>query len=138
MTEHSEPSRRLTDLELEIMQVVWDVQPRPLTVREVVERLRSRDRALAYTTVQTMLTILKKKGVLVSRPGSGRAHEFRARVTRSEATTTMTHDFVARLFGGRPQTLMAHLLEHEPVNRAALREFKRLIETQLEDEEESV
>ena len=138
MATEPEPSRRLTDLELEIMQAIWDAHPRPLTVRDVVQELEGgRRRALAYTTVQTMLTILRKKGVLVSRPGPGRAHEFQARVTRSEATTSMTHDFVERLFAGQPQTLMAHLLEHAPVGRSELEELKRLIEFQLEDEEES-
>ena len=39
MSPGSRPSRRLTDLELEIMQSVWDAHPRPLTVRDVVERM---------------------------------------------------------------------------------------------------
>ena len=136
MTPDAQPTRRLTDLELEIMQAVWDAHPRPLTVRDVVARMEDRGRSLAYTTVQTMLTILRKKGVLASRPGPGRAHEFRARVSRSEATTTMTRDFVERLFAGSSQTLMAHLLEHATVSRAELEELKRRIETQLGDEEE--
>ena len=134
--EAAEPNKRLTDLELEIMQVIWEAQPDPLTVRDVVERLAEGGRTLAYTTVQTMMTILRKKGVLVSRPGPGRAHEYRTRVTRSEARTSMTADFVERLFLGRAQPLLAHLLEHESVSRDDLEAIKRQIETQLEDEEE--
>lgn len=136
MSSKARPSRRLTDLELEIMQAVWDAHPRALTVRDVVSRMEERGRSLAYTTVQTMLTILRRKGVLSSRPGPGRAHEFQARVTRSEATRTMTRDFVERMFAGSSQTLMAHLLEHAPVSRSELEELKRRIETQLEDDDE--
>lgn len=128
--------RRLTDLELEIMQVVWDAHPEALTVRDVVDRMATYGHELAYTTVQTMMTILKKKGVLRSRPGPGRAHEYRAEVTRSEARSSMTEDFLTRLFRGDAQPLLAHLLEHESLQRGELEELKRKIETQLSDEEE--
>ena len=133
----SKPSRRLTDLELQIMQVVWDAVPEPRTVRAVVEELERRGRPLAYTTVQTMLNILHKKGVLERRPGSGRANEYRPRVSRGEAMTSMTRDLVERMFGGRAQPLVAHLLESEQVSREELETLKRLIETQLHDEEAS-
>jgi len=132
-----EPSRRLTDLELEIMQVVWEAEGAPQTVRAVAERLEARGRPLAYTSVQTMMNILKKKGVLGSRPGPGRAHEYRSLLTREQATQSMTQDFVQRLFGGDAQPLLAHLLGHESVNRDELEGLKRLIEKELGDEEVS-
>ncbi len=134
---NDEPTkRRLTDLELEIMQVVWELHPASLTVREVVDRLAADGHALAYTTVQTMMNILKKKEVLDARPGPGRAHEYQARVTRSEARSNMTQDFVARLFSGQAEPLLAHLLDHESVSREELEALKRRIEEQLSDEEE--
>ena len=64
----SKKSTRLTDLELEIMQIVWDAAPTALTVRDVVERMQAAGKEPAYTTVQTMLTILRKKGAVASRP----------------------------------------------------------------------
>jgi len=131
-----EPAKRLTDLELEIMQLVWDAHPQAITVRDVVERMSALGRELAYTTLQTMMTILTKKGVLGVRPGPGRAHEYRARISRSEARTTMTEDFLARLFGGEAQPLLAHLLEHESMSRGELEELRRKIDSQLLDEEE--
>jgi predicted transcriptional regulator len=77
--------RILTPLELEIMRVVWDAAPEAVTAREVVDRLNAvRSKALAYNTVQTMLTILREKGVLASRPGKGRAHLHRARLAAPE------------------------------------------------------
>jgi BlaI family penicillinase repressor len=132
-----EPSRRLTDLELEIMQIVWEAEGEPQTVRAVAERLEARGRRLAYTSVQTMLNILKKKGVLSSRPGPGRAHEYQSRLTREQATQSMTQDFVQRLFGGDAQPLLARLLDHESVSRDELEGLKNLIEKELGDEEVS-
>jgi predicted transcriptional regulator len=44
------------DLEAAIMDVVWAAEE-PVRVRQIVERLR-RDRAIAYTTVQTVMEIL--------------------------------------------------------------------------------
>ena len=133
---HNEPTKRLTDLELEIMQVVWDVHPKSLTVRDVVDRMTIDGHELAYTTVQTMMTILKRKGVLDAQPGPGRAHEYHARVTRSETRSNMTEDFVERLFSGRAEPLLAHLLQHESVSREELEALKRRIENHLLDEEE--
>ena len=50
----------LTKLEGEVMRAVWDAEPNPVRVREVMEALNKRRRkGLAYNTVQTMLTILR-------------------------------------------------------------------------------
>jgi len=128
-------SRRLTDLELEIMHVVWTAHPGPLTVREVVERLKGK-RKSAYTTIQTMMGILVRKGALVSEPGPSRAHQYRARWSREETASSMTADFVTRLFRGEARPLMAQLLSHESLSRAELEELKRRIESQLAEEDE--
>ena len=49
-------SEQMTPLELEIMQVLWETGP--ATVQTVQKQLK---RELAYTTVQTMLTVLHRK-----------------------------------------------------------------------------
>jgi predicted transcriptional regulator len=127
-------AKRLTDLELEVMQAVWEAGE-PVTVRDVVERMAERGRELAYTTVQTMMNILRRKGALRSRPGPGRALVYRAGVSREAATASMTEDFVARLFGGRAEPLLARLIEHESLDRQTLAGLKRAIEDQLGTEE---
>ena len=53
---NSEPS--LTPLELEIMNVLWETGP--ANVQTVQGRIQGRE--LAYTTVQTMLNVLHRKG----------------------------------------------------------------------------
>jgi predicted transcriptional regulator len=66
------PEGKLTDAELEIMHVVWEIEGG--TVRQVHELLNQR-RPLAYTTVMTMMTILEEKGHL-TRSKEGRAFRY--------------------------------------------------------------
>lgn len=71
--------RVLGPLEAEVLRVAWDFD-RPVTVREVLERMNGeRSRPLAYTTVMTVLTKLANKGVL-QRQQSGRAYLYEATV----------------------------------------------------------
>src|SRR5260370_34890976 len=62
--------RRFGELEAVIMDRLWE-WGRPVLVREVVDALRD-DRALAYTTVMTVMENLYRKGWL-RRGGGGRA-----------------------------------------------------------------
>ena len=65
----------LTPVELEIMKVLWEIGP--ATVQSVREKLPSQPRP-AYTTVQTMLNVLLRKG-RVRRSLKGQAYETRLR-----------------------------------------------------------
>ncbi len=122
----------LTNLELAIMREVWAAAPEPLTVREAADRLnRGRRRPLAYNTVQTMLAILREKGVVEARAGPGRAHCFRARVTRQQVTTSMVGDLIDRLFDGKVEPLLLQLVGGESLGRAELERLRLLIENQL-------
>ncbi|HGY92410.1 MAG TPA: BlaI/MecI/CopY family transcriptional regulator [Planctomycetes bacterium] len=127
----------LTNLELELMRVIWSADANALTVREVTDLYTRRSKKpLAYTTIQTMLTILEKKKVVRVKKGSGRAHLYVARKTRDEVTTSMVDDLVDRLFDGRVEPLLVHLLDKEEVSREELQDLKRFIETRLHDGED--
>jgi BlaI family penicillinase repressor len=124
----------LTRLELEVMHALWGEPAGAAIVRDVLERLnRGRKEPLAYTTVQTVLTILKDKGVVSVQPGPGRAHTFRALVSQDDVTTTMVRDLVNRLFGGRVRPLLQRLIEEEDLSPDELQELKGWIETRLDD-----
>ena len=84
----------LTPLELKIMQVIWRLEVG--TVSAVQQEL---DPPLAYTTVQTMLNILERKGKL-KRELIGRAFSYRATVSESKASTHALRDLIDRMFGG--------------------------------------
>src|SRR5256886_17293507 len=65
--------RRFGELEAVIMDRLWE-RGRPTLVREMVEDLRE-DRALAYTTVMTVMDNLYRKGWL-RRERDGRAWRY--------------------------------------------------------------
>ena len=135
MTERQKPV--LTNLELEVMQVVWASGPDPVTVRDVVEHLnQDRQKKLAYNTVQTMLVILRDKGVVRDRKGPGRAHAWSPTVSRDDVSSSMVGDLVDRLFEGKVEPLLHHLVEHERLDRLELAELRRLIDKELDDEAE--
>lgn len=96
---------RLTKLELQIMEILW--QHGPMTVRDVQERLPKR---AAYTTVQTIIYRLEIKKALRRTSKASKAHLFEASITRRSAHKRLIDEFIA-LFGGSAQLVMAHLVD---------------------------
>ncbi|MFI6320890.1 BlaI/MecI/CopY family transcriptional regulator [Nonomuraea sp. NPDC050556] len=73
----------LGSLERAIMDVLWDAKG-PLLVRELLVELNGHlDKALAYTTVQTVAERLLKKGLLTRKPYRN-AFRYSAARTRDE------------------------------------------------------
>src|SRR5258708_39559730 len=92
-------SENLPPLELEIMHVLWETGA--ANVQTVQQHL---PRELAYTTVQTMLNILHRKGK-VKRALKDRAYFYQPVVSRSQVVGQHMSDIVERLFGGSAQRL---------------------------------
>jgi len=101
------PSPKLSRLELRIMDVIWSHGP--CSVRDVQESFPEESRP-AYTTVHTIVSRLEAKKAVRKTKKVSNAHIYEATITRGSAQTHMLDDFV-RLFGGRMQPLMAHLIE---------------------------
>jgi len=95
----------LTPLELEIMHVLWEAGP--ANVQTVQQKLT---RELAYTTVQTMLNILHRKGK-ARRTLKDRAYFYKPAVSRRQVASQHVGDMVERLFGGSAENLVMSLLE---------------------------
>jgi len=124
--------REFTPLELEIMQALWVTGP--ATVAAVQEALPHRP-PLAYTTVQTMLNILQRKGK-VKRVLKGRAYEYVPAVSRQSAARTAVRDLIDRLFGGSAESLVMSLIEQRHLTPAKLAELNRLLaETRAKEDE---
>jgi len=112
----------LTRLELKIMQVVW--RRGPSNVTEVQEDL---DEPLAYTTVQTMLNILERKGK-VKRRLRGRAYEYSAAVSESKAVSHAVRDLVDRMFGGSSEELVMSLIKSRQLDRETIARLTKRLE----------
>lgn len=115
---------RPTDLELEILKVLWERGPS--TVREVQERLSPRRRA-GYTTVLKMLQIMTEKG-LVLRDERGRAHIYRSRESRRAVLGRLAKDLLERAFDGSAQQLMLHALDRRATDPEEVAELRRLLD----------
>lgn len=117
----------LTNAEHRIMEVIW--ARGSATVSEVVEALQGKD---AYTTILTLMRILKVKGYLSSRK-EGRAHVFTPRVDRDTVARKAVHQLLAKFFDGSPGELVLSFLREEEITPEELDELKQKI---LDSEEE--
>ncbi|MBS0204095.1 MAG: BlaI/MecI/CopY family transcriptional regulator [Planctomycetes bacterium] len=116
-------SRHPTELELEILKVLWRVGP--ATVRQVRDELAA-VRDLAYTTVMTMMTIMDTKGY-VTRVKDGRSFIYEAVYQEQKASRTMLQDVVDRLFGGSTRAVVQHLLETSALDEDELKQIRQII-----------
>ena len=122
----------LTKLELQIMQVIW--RQGACTVAEVQQAL---PQDLAYTTVQTMLNILTRKGRL-KRELHGRAFQYAATVTEAKASTHALRDLIDRMFGGSSEELVMTLLKSRQIDAKKIAELsRRLKEAERREAEEA-
>jgi predicted transcriptional regulator len=101
------PLPKLTKLELQIMEALWNLGPS--SIREIQEAFPERGRP-AYTTIQTTVYRLEEKKALRRVKKISNAHIFEAVVSRNAAQGRLIDEFLA-LFGGRAQPVMAHLIE---------------------------
>ena len=99
------PSKGLTPLELEIMQVLW--KSGPATVQTVQAGLSERR---AYNSVQTMLNVLLRKG-RVKRRRRDRAYEYAPALTHLQAARQAVGELVHRMFDGSAEGLVMSLVE---------------------------
>ncbi len=72
---------RFGDLEAAVMDEIWAAAA-PVRVRDVLAGI-NRNRTLAYTTVQTVMDVLYRKGWL-ARQKDGRANVYTATATRED------------------------------------------------------
>ena len=120
-------SEQMTPLELEIMQVLWETGP--ATCQTVQRQLK---RELAYTTVQTMLTVLHRKG-RVKRILKDKAYVYRSAVSQKKVTGLAVRDLIDRLFGGSAEGLVLNLLQEKHLTPDRLAKLNQLVEEEDDD-----
>ncbi|MEZ6069575.1 MAG: BlaI/MecI/CopY family transcriptional regulator [Pirellulales bacterium] len=111
---------RLAAGELEILEMLWREQS--ATIREAQLAL---DSDVGYTTVQTRLERLVKKGLV--QKSRTRPARYAAAVTPEQVGGNDLDLLVRRVSDGRVVPLVAHLLSRDSVTTEELAELKRLI-----------
>lgn len=123
-------TKPLTPLELEIMNVLWETGP--ASVQTVQQQLAG---TRAYTTVQTMLNVLHRKGK-VTRALEDKAYLYRPAVSRSQAMGHALGDLIDRMFGGSAESLVMSLVETKRLTPAKLSQVQKLLKKESRDEQD--
>jgi len=116
--------RRLPDSELELMQIIWDLEP-PLSRQDIEEKLPP-DRPLAPTTVLTFLDRLREKGFLRAER-RGKTNYYTPLVSRREYLARESRGVLDRLFGGSVSAFATALVDGG-VSREEIQRLQELLE----------
>jgi len=114
-----------TDVELEILRVLWERES--ATLGEICTALR-RERQVATTTVATMLGVMLDKG-LVRRKKAARGYQWTAAVTHAAAAKSMVGKLIDGVFDGSASRLVAHLVEGGKLSERELAELRTLVDS---------
>jgi predicted transcriptional regulator len=119
--------RQLTDVELELMQIVWRLGE--CSIRDVFEAL-PKGRDLAYTTVATMMKILEQKGAVTSQK-KDRTITVKPRIERSDYEAASLKHLNERVFEGNATSMVTRLLNDSELTVDELRALRKLLDERL-------
>jgi len=119
------PSRYPTELELEILKILW--RDGALPTSAVRDKLADVGRDLAHTSVITTLNVMTDKGYL-SRKKDGKSFRFRARVREHTVSKGMVGDLVDRVFDGSASALMLRLVESRDMSADDIAKLEALVD----------
>jgi len=113
----------LTAAELEMMSVIW--RSGPCTVTQILEQLHP-TRALAYTSVSTIVRILEQKGYVTSER-EGRGHAYSAAISKETYQARSLKHLLNNVFDSTPSLLVRHLLDAEKLTAEEMAEINSLL-----------
>ena len=127
------PAKVLTPLERRIMRVLWEDGAG--NVQKVMQGLKG-EPELAYTTIQTTLNVLHRKG-RVKRKLVGRAFEYSATVSQETADSQSIRDVLHKVFQGSVDDLLLSLVRSKHLNTQKLAELQAKLEAAGDAKEEA-
>lgn len=119
----TQPTRKPTASELEILHVLWERGPS--TVREVHQTLNEK-RPIGYTSVLKLMQIMTAKGS-VCRDEQQRAHVYEAVQPAEKTKRQLALDVLQRVFDGSASELMMHALAGRKASQEEIDEMRRLL-----------
>jgi BlaI family transcriptional regulator, penicillinase repressor len=112
----------LTESELELLAILWQIGPAP--VAKIAEHFPE-DRRRGHTTVQKLLQLMHQKG-LVERDEEQRAHIYRPTALAEKARKSFAREMVSRVFGGSARALLVNAVG-EDLTEAQIAEIERIL-----------
>ncbi len=124
------PSAHPTELELEILKVVWNDSP--LTARQIRDELEISGRALAYSSVITTVQKMVDKGQLRQlEPVEGKAFRFSPRIQERTVNRNILKDVAGRFFNGSAEAVVLSLFDATELSDADLKRLRNVINRKL-------
>lgn len=117
----------LTEVELELMSVLWDIGEG--SVRDVLARLDP-ERKFAYTSAATILRIMDEKGFVKSAK-QGKVLIYSPAVAKDAYQSRSLKDLSEKLFDGTPASMVARLVDDDGLTEDALEELRALLNRRL-------
>lgn len=115
---------KLTPAEWEIMDAIWTLGASP-SVREVMEYAYPNGEK-AYTTIQTLMNLLEKKGLL-TRKKIGLVNFYTPTKERDDMLRTETRSLISRVFRGSAPALANFLIDEEDLSLDDIKKIKKLL-----------
>jgi BlaI family transcriptional regulator, penicillinase repressor len=116
---------RISDLEWEVMKVLWAESP--LTAVAVIEKLQAQDASWHPQTARTLLHRLTRKGALAFQQ-AGLAYLYSPACTEAECAAAASESFLDRVFGGSLAPMLAHVVQHRKLSRKEIEQLKRILD----------
>jgi predicted transcriptional regulator len=113
----------LTELENEVMQVVWDAGPCSV---EAVHQVVSRKRDLKETTTRTLLRRLEQKGYL-QHTSEGRAYIYRAIEPASSLAARAVRQIIDRFCQGSVEELVSGMVDSDMLSNTELDRLEQFV-----------
>ena len=116
---------RVTETELQILDLLWDMPAQ--TIRSLCEAICEDTSPSRYSTVQSLLERLEKKG-WVSRNRSGYKHQFSAARDRSDFIGQQIQGVADAVCDGSVAALLGQLAQSGSLTAKDRKQLRRLIE----------
>ncbi|MCJ7812678.1 BlaI/MecI/CopY family transcriptional regulator, partial [bacterium] len=117
-------NNKLTPVEWEIMETIWKLKGSP-SVREVLEHTFPNGEK-AYTTVQTIMNTLEKKGLL-TRKKIGLVNFYTPTKSRTDMVKVEMSSVLSRIFDGSTPALANYLINTENLTLDEIKKIKELL-----------
>lgn len=115
---------RLTDAELEVMEVLW-VEARPLSATDVADGVNDQ-RQWSLATVKSLLSrLLAKQAIAPAK--DGRRFLYSPLIDRASYVGAESRRFVGRMYGGKLSPLIAQLAGEKALGDDEVAEIEALL-----------
>ena len=118
--------KKLTDKELQIMDVLWDNGP--LSTRDIILHLP--DTTVHFNTKATYVRRLEQHNMIGHEELSPKFYRYHAAVTREQYISSVNKESIDRFFSGSYMDFISRLVKSHEVSVDELKELIRIVEAE--------